>query len=197
MARPHRKPQLPIVSKGFTRREVQKVLRNWGRLTSDRPPSEVVDHVVAVSGFYALVHLTHDFASDTKIGAKIILKHQQLVITLLKKHPRFVADLLIALLDSEQRLKNLPKDNPERVVEENFWKIQDIKSHSKLDAALPELTPAKIVQVRNRLSVSKRISATWARFVLNEQLTRHGMSEHKAYRNLRFLFRAYKKPREI
>ncbi|MEI6107981.1 MAG: hypothetical protein WCR49_13345, partial [Opitutae bacterium] len=138
-----------------------------------------------------------NFASDTKVGTKIIFKHQQLVVTLLKKHPRFVADLLIALLDSEQRLKNLPKDNPERVVEEKFWEIQDIKSHSKLYAALPELTPAKIDQVRNRLSVSKRITATWVRFVLNELLTRHGMSEHKAYRHLRFLFRAYKKPREI
>ncbi len=195
MARPHRKLQLPIVSKGFTRREVQKVLKNWYELTSRRPPNGLIGAYSVVTGFYALVNLTPDVSSDTKIGEKIILGRQKLVIGLLKTNPRFVADLLLALLDSEQRLKDLPEDNPERVVEEKFWKIQDIKNHSKLAAALPELTPAKIVQVRNRLSTSKRISNAWAHFVLNELLTRHGMSEHKAYGQLRYLFRAYKKPR--
>lgn len=69
--------------------------------------------------------------------------------------------LFEAWVSSETRMGSMPKDAPERVVEENFAAICDIDSNKKLAEALPSLSESKLSQVRKRLSMSNKIIEAW------------------------------------
>ena len=82
----------------------------------------------------------------------------------LSKHPVVFCELVLALDNSTKRVQGLPKNTPERIVEENFGELRDIAKNKKLSEALPNHLEAKgdrESQIRKRLSHSNKIIANW------------------------------------
>jgi hypothetical protein len=80
----------------------------------------------------------------------------------LAERPVIFCKLVLALVKSEERIKEYPKNTPERVIEECAPALWDTVSYPKLMAALPRGFPtAKEPEIRNRVSRINRVLADW------------------------------------
>ncbi len=155
MPNPNRKKPLPIMASGFCRHEVQKVLR---RHYKSDPTFTSAYRLLSI---FWLLRSAINYP-DEKIDIKDVRSHQLFTVLLssVKEYPELVGELLIAFKESDARMQSLPKNSPERIIEDSYAELI-LDENKILNEALPSLFQSQLAQVRTRLSISKRTVMYW------------------------------------
>jgi len=157
-----------MMAVGFSRHEVQKVLRKY-----HRPRVKKTDGAASAwtcLHMFRTVILLRDrefypLAEKVDDRKKTIF---QFLTHLIIRYPEMFAELMLAVVNSDKRMQSLPQDSPERVIEEKFSALSDIKQIKKLAEALPGMSEKGLAKVRTRLSRANKIQRKWERFADSE-----------------------------
>lgn len=163
MPKPIRQVPASLISTGLCRTEVQKVLRKH-HASGDGKNTRNVSAFTCLQMFGTLTKVSsQDFHALAENGKYRKITIFQSLGYLIAGHPKMFGELLIAVVNSEKRLKQLSPDSPERLIEENFAALSDVAGKRKLNEALPGISQEKLAQVRDRLSKANRITAYWSK----------------------------------
>jgi hypothetical protein len=141
MPSPKRKPPLASIDIRICRREVQRVLRAYHRLGNINAPT-------CIGMFLTLIN-----PNDPILGP--------ITASYLSKFPEMFAALVGAIIKSDKRIKLMPLNSPERLIEERFSELRDIGKYRKLAEALPGASEGVLAQVRRGLTRSNKILDYW------------------------------------
>lgn len=164
MPNPKRQKPLANVDIRICRQEIRRVFRKYYN-PSRRSVGDNLSATSCLSMFQnALAILDPEFnphANPRSVRQRLLLENTGYFLS---ERPVIFCELVLALDNSTKRVQGLPKNTPERIVEENFGELRDIAKNKKLSEALPNHLKAKgdrESQIRKRLSRSNKIIANW------------------------------------
>ena len=167
-----------VIGRGFCRTEVQKIARkHLGRAIDGE--SRIVSARDILGVFTVLtIAFEADFEFLDRTEESITLKPRisrngqrisEILVFHLLKYPELVSEMIIALKQGERRLQLANANNPERLIEENFWNLQECLDENKLiSQILPPIKIEELNQVSTRMTASRKTVVYWLALVIEE-----------------------------
>lgn len=166
MPKPVRIPPQQSIDIRFCRTEIQKVIRaNYE--PSGRAPK--AGALTCLGMFQTVLDLY-----DPVLRSQVMRRKKDRdafnasVVGYLTTHPGMFISLLVALEKSDQRLKGLRHDQPDRIMEEHFPELMDDTTYRKYAEVVPDTSEAILSQVRKARSKVKKIIDFWERAFTDE-----------------------------
>jgi hypothetical protein len=155
------------VYSGFCRQEIQKVLKKHVGEPSS-PKNITAKDALWVFAILGPQFSLSPFANKTQKYPRLEEWFGKALLRLSYRFPVFVGELMVALDTSVRRIGEMPKNNPERIIETSAKDLVSVKVKRKLAEALPRLNENELSQVRQRLSSSRRVVSLWKRALITE-----------------------------